>query len=194
MALSSRNLINTNGYHPCKVPVLQTVFHQISDRFAYRVPMKPEDPTHLPPGYQLRPCCQHNAQKNRKRALPPRPWDLFYLHPTPSALYPPRSIDQFHRDAPQRNVFPSPLSQRVIPTGFPMAARTEQFVPVIRAKVDCQLPFLILHALYTMSFESQGLQYYAFYEHEPYLPSFQDPHPKGTTGFGSCSQPKSTYL
>jgi hypothetical protein len=47
-----------------------------------------------------------------------------------------------------------------------MTARAEQFVPLIRAKVDSELPLLIVYSLDTMSLESQGLPYYAFYEHE----------------------------
>ena len=192
MALSSRNLINADTRYPCKVPVVQPVFHQISDRFAYRVPMKPEHPTHHLPGYQLRPRCQDYAQKNRQRTLPLCPGNLFYLHATLCALYPPGRVNQFHRDAPQGKVFPSPLAQGIIPGRFPMTTRANQLVPLIRGKVDSQSPALLFDTSYAMPLEPQGLPYYAFYEHEPYLPSFQASQPKGTTGFGSCSQPIST--
>ncbi len=94
--------------------------HRTIDRF----PTGLKDLSRLQPTQPPRPAGQKAHHRRRQRSLTIAPRNMLDYHPVLRALNPPWSIDQPHRNPPQRHELPAPLLQPVVARASTLTPRT----------------------------------------------------------------------
>src|SRR5437867_7962265 len=130
-ALAPMNLVDANRLHSLEFAFRQAPLHQPFHRPVNRFPTGPENSRRFPPGQAPRPSPQKFHHRHRHRPLAIAPGHIFHHHPVLLTLDPSESVDQPHRDLPQRHTGPNPRFQHVIPRAGLQALGTSATNPLM---------------------------------------------------------------